>query len=172
MKRNLVLLSMAVAATAHADQMARPVTDVATLEQASGRSRIVFSCDTSALGTDAAVRQALLRFELVGEAVARTVSLRVHPLTSSRGGGALTYDEGQWAHASVDLSRAGSVVVDLTPLVKEIVEWDRPAHGFVVTVDPAAGDGLASVEASRLAGIADGTVEIRWRKTTPRGVGG
>lgn len=171
MKRTLVLLSIAAVASASADQLARQITDVATDEVASGRSRIVFSCDTSMLGDDAVVRQALLRFELAGEAVERTVSLRVHPLTSSRGGGALAYDEGQWARASVDLSRSGSVVVDLTPLVKEIVEWERPAYGFLVTVDPAEGDGLASSEASRLAGIADGTLDIRWRKTTPRRIG-
>lgn len=172
MKRALGLFLLAVVGTVNADQLVCPVTDVATVASRPGRSQIVFDCDLSALGADAVVRQAVLRFDLAGGTEDRILSLRVYPLAQDRERGSVAFDEGVAARAAVDLRAPGQVDVDLTPLVKELVEWARPAHGFVATVDPAQGDGLTAADAARLAGISNGRVEVHWRRTTPRGARG
>jgi hypothetical protein len=72
----------------------------------------------------------------------------------------------------VDLNRGPSETeLDLPSILKEIVEADKVADGFLVTVDPADGRGLKVQDLPRLQGLRTGAVRIEFR-TIPAPVEG
>ena len=162
----LVVLSTGAATVARAERFVRPVTDVATVERLAGGSQIFFQWDPTIAEGDVAVRHAVLRFNLQGEPEAKTITLRVHPVTAPWSRGLpVVYDEELWSHKEVDLRLSGAVVMDLTTVVKEIAEEGVRSYGFLVEADAGEGDGLTSADLARLAGLSTGIVEVTWRRT-------
>jgi hypothetical protein len=136
MKAFRVLVAMAVvalfAATATAERLARQVSDVTPTADPRGGSRILFRWDATLAEGEVAVRRAVLRFTLAGVAQETTLTLRVYPVTAawSGGQGAVSYDADLWSHAEIDLRQSGTVGVDVTNIVKEIVEEGLTTYGF------------------------------------------
>lgn len=157
-----------VGAPASAERLSRPVSDVTVAEDARGGSQVLFRWD-SPLPAGAAVRKAVLRFDRTGERVPRTVTLRVYPITApwTDGRGAVVFDADVWSYARVDLSQAGPVVVDVTTVVKEVVEGGMRAHGYLVAVDGRGAQGLSPVELARLAGLSTASMDVTWRRLPP-----
>lgn len=156
--------ALVLAGPVAAERLSRGVTDVATTSDGRGGSQVFFRWSPE-LSAGAAVRQATLRFERSGEAVARAVTVRVYPVTAAWSGtGPLRYDPGLWSHAEIDLAEAGPVVIDVTTVVKEIVEGGHPVHGFVLAADGAEESGLTPAEVSRLGGLSSGTIDVTWRR--------
>jgi hypothetical protein len=149
---------------ASADRLVRGVTDVTTIEDLQGRAQVLFRWDPAIAEGNVAVWQALLRFEAEGDDEARALTLRVYPITSEWDAQSrhIAFDAELWSRAEVDLRRSGPVVVDLTVLVKEIVEHGMTAYGFVVLPDD--GEGLTPSDLASLGGLSSGTVEVSWRK--------
>jgi hypothetical protein len=113
-----------------ADRATRTIHDVATIDNGSGRARILFRIgDLSDLGP-IVIKHATLRIPLSGDAVARGLDLRVHNLTTdwnpasvnwtngwTRPGG--DFEDGVYGGAVVDLSRGGTTAsFDVAPLLK------------------------------------------------------
>jgi hypothetical protein len=101
-----------------------------------------------------------------------TLDLAVHPVLATWSPGAVTwstdFDESVYGRTEVDLGRTGPVSLDVTLLVKEMLEAGVATTGFVLTTAAPEVPGLQSADLSRLANLASGTVEIRYRRTPPR----
>jgi hypothetical protein len=149
------------------------VTDVTQSQDERGGSRLLFRWDPQLAGGDVAVRRAVLRFDLSGEVQEKSVTLRIHPVTSpwAGGGGTIRYDEELWSHAEIDLRRSGRVVVDVTNLVKEIVEEGLTTYGFVVRADAGSREGFGAPDLAQFSGLSSGVIEVVWRKVPPRPTG-
>ena len=160
-----VTLVSLISSRAMAEQSARTISDVTVIEHPEGGSQIAFRWDPSIPEGNVAVRQALLRFELQGNPIERSRTIRVYPITSnwSPGSPSVEYDEGFWTRTELDFSRNGPAVVDLTALVKDIVEADMTSYGFLLTVGPGDEPGLDEAEVARFGGLSTGTVDVKWR---------
>jgi hypothetical protein len=167
-------LGVLFVSTASAERLVRGVTDVTQSADERGGSRILFRWDPSVAEGDVAVRKAVLRFDLRGEAREESVTLRVHPVLSAwaDGRGTVVFDEARWSHAEIDLRRTGPVVIDVTNLVKEVVEEGLSTHGFLVRTDASHAEGLSASDLARLSGLSSGVIEVVWRKVPPRPRGG
>ncbi|HMB69182.1 MAG TPA: hypothetical protein VKU85_07710 [bacterium] len=166
----------AAAAGAVAANLTDGVRDVTVIQDASGNGRILFRAGNVLSGlTEAAVSKALLTVSMSGEASARTLPLRVHPVTTeswtagsvdwtagwSRAGG--DFDDEVFA-AEVNLARGGAAVVfDVTAILKEVIEAGMTADGFLLTVDPATGIGIPSADLGRFGTLSGATLEVTYR---------
>jgi hypothetical protein len=160
---------------AHAEKFTGSVIDVASIEDGQGNARILFHWDAAIDAEHFAIGRAFMKFDMTGEAEARSIRLRLHPVTSpwsaadvawssgwSEPGG--DFDGAAMSTADIDLSKGDSTVfVDVTEIVKELEEAEN-SNGFLVTVDPADGVGLKEADLPRFDGLANASLEISWRK--------
>lgn len=63
---------------------------------------------------------------------------------------------------------SGTVSIDATSLLKEMVEGGMTTYGFILTEDSGGGDGLSSDVIGRLQNLDSATLELRYRKTPPK----
>jgi hypothetical protein len=177
MKRVLLLAALTFG-TAGAMERTLTPSDVTVLQDGRGQSRLVFRLPDIAPGERIAVSSAQVVVSLAGAPAERRLRLRVHPLTRDWSGGSATWtspwsrpggdiDEDAYIAADVDL-RSGVAVLDVTPLVKEVVEEGWPAHGFLLTRDPADGVGVPAEDASRFGALSGATVSVRYVRVGPR----
>jgi hypothetical protein len=166
------------AAAADADTLTRSVQDVTVISDGRGSSRVLF--DAASIGDlgNVAISRATLTFTLSGSTGEGKVSLRLHPVTASwsPGGASWTnwsrpggdFDEGIYTRTELDLGRSGTVSLDATSLLKEMVEGGMTTYGFILTEDSGGGDGLSSEVIGRLQNLGSATLEVRYRKTPPK----
>jgi hypothetical protein len=162
----------------YADSLTRSVQDVTVISDGAGSSRILF--DVSSIGDlgNVAISRATLTLSLSGSTGEGRQTLRLHPVTSSwsPGGASWTgwsrpggdFDETIYTRTELDLSRSGTVSIDATSLLKEMVEGGMTTYGFILTTDPGAGDGLSSDVVSRLQSLGSATLELKYRKVPPK----
>jgi hypothetical protein len=163
--------------SAGADELTRSVTDVTTITDGQGSSRILFCLGSVIDVEDIAIRKAVLHFRgsAAGE---RTVPLLVHPVTTSWSPGAVgwstgwsreggDYDEAVYARVEADLSSSSEVRIDVTSLMKEVLEAGLETDGFILTVDPREGMGIASGDMSSFSGLSSAMLEMTYRKSPP-----
>ena len=61
------------------------------------------------------------------------------------------------------------MAIDVTSILKEVMQSRMPAYGFIVTTDPVMRSaGLSASEASRLESLASASLEVHYRTTPPR----
>lgn len=85
----------------------------------------------------------------------------------SRAGG--DFEETVFARAEVDLAQTGPVAVDVTSILKEVMQSKMPAYGFIVTTDPATKTaGLSAADMSRFQSFGLASLEVNYRTTPPR----
>ena len=169
-----VTAALLLAATAFADQATRTIHDVATIENGSGQARILFRIgDLSDLGP-IIIQRAQLRVPISGEAVARSLDVRVHNLTTDWNAGSVNWTSG-WTRAGgdfeygmygarlVDLSRgATTAVLDVSSLLKDTYEMEVPSRGVILTADTNYTDGLDASDLSRFANLGSAVVEVEY----------
>lgn len=161
----LAVLSLFVG-QASAERLTSQITDVTAVSDARGGSRVLFRW-APGLGGDVAVRKATLRFEPSGDPVARALTVRVYPVTAPWAGpGDVSFDADIWSHGHLNLADRGPVILDLTTVVKDLVEGGRRAYGFVIAADGAEEEGLSQADVARLAGLSTATIDVVWRKTS------
>ena len=159
--------SLMVAGQAWAERVSRSVSDVTAASDRRGGSQVFFRWD-SGLPDGVAVRNATLRFDRVAERGGRTLTVRVYPVTAPwAGSGEVVYDRELWSHAEIDLREAGPLVIDVTTVVKEIVEGGLRVHGFVLAADGAEESGLTQTDVSRLGGLSSAMIDVVWRRVPP-----
>jgi hypothetical protein len=176
MKTRWIVVGAVIAASftppSSAETLRLAVKDVTTVQDGLGNSRVFFDmADPGVLG-DVAVSSASVQFDLAGSSRVGTLDLAVHPVLATWSPGAATwstdFDESVYDRTEVDLGRTGPVSLDVTLLVKEMLEAGVATTGFVLTAAVTEVPGLQSEDLSRLANLASGTVEIRYRRTPPR----
>jgi hypothetical protein len=152
------------------------LSDVAWISNARGESRLLFRLDDLGDLRNAVIGRAVLHLPLVGEVARRTMQVQVHPVLSSWDAASVTWNGGWerpggdlhdelYVRRRVDLSRGEeSLAIDLTLLLKEIVEDGMEAEGFVLTVPPFEGDGLSVEDADQFMGVGQATLELAYRK--------
>lgn len=151
---------------ASAERLTSPITDVTAVSDARGGSRVLFRW-APALDGDVAILKATLRFEPSGEPVARALTVRVYPVTAAWAGpGDVSFDADVWSYGHLDLAAHGPVILDMTTVVKDLIEGGRDAHGFMLAADGAEEEGLSQVDLSRLTGLSTATIDVVWRKTS------
>ncbi len=176
-----VLLTVSGALAA---ELSRGVRDVTTIQNEAGQGRILFRADLPEEPGAIAVRRAILTVPVTaadgaGDRTSRRLDLRVYPVTRawsagsadwatgwSRPGG--DFDPDVYGHADADVGRGGTVQFDVTVAVKEILEHGMEAHGFLLTVAPDTGEGIASDDRASLEGFAGATLEVQYRELPPR----
>jgi hypothetical protein len=162
---------------APAAELTRGVTDVTTIADGQGAARMLFRLASAIDVPNIAIRSAQLTFQVSGSASERKVPLRIHPVTAewsagaagwtgwSRDGG--DFDEDLFGRVEVDLSSSSEVRIDVTGLMKELLEAGLEADGFILTVDPREGLGIASGDVSSFSGLSGATLEMTYRKSPP-----
>jgi hypothetical protein len=174
----VVLVAFMVTSPAAAEKVSRSVVGVDTIEHESGVGRILFRADLDMEDENVAVRRALLRVPLASHEFSRAMTLRVHPVTTEWSRGSVGWTTG-WTrpgadfedllHGRTEVSRTseGEIVVDISILVKEIIEHGAPNRGFILIRDPDEGLGLPASDLSGLGSLAGATVQIEWRGRPP-----
>ena len=176
---------LGLVAPASGDRSESGVADVTVIENGEGAARVLFRCPPVHAAEGLAVRRATLTLSITGPSEARTVHLQVHPVTRewdprtvswesgwSRPGG--DFDDELYARTRVALDRGATTAhLDVTSLVKEIVESGFVVDGFILTVAPRDGEGIRTEDLSRLEGLTGATFDLMYRAvpTIPRGEG-
>jgi hypothetical protein len=151
---------------AWAERLTSAISDVTTISDVRGGSRVLFHWAPE-FGRDVAVRKATLRFVPSGEPVARSLTVRVFPVTAPWAGpGDVSFDADVWSYGHLNLAEPGPVILDVTTVVKDLVEGGRDGHGFVIAADGAAEEGLTQADLARLSGLSSATIDVVWRKTS------
>jgi hypothetical protein len=176
--RVVALLSL-LPAVGSAEQLTRKVAGVTPIVDLNGETRVLFKMDSPIDLGSIAVRRAVLRFSSAGAVVDKVLTLRVHPVTTPWVAGAVTWDVG-WSRSGgdfdaelfalrlVDLKNPSAELrFDLTTVFKEMLEEEMATDGFILTVDPAEGMGIAAVDVSRFASLTAGTFEVTYVAMAP-----
>lgn len=165
---------------AFAERAARTLSNVTTIEDAEGHSRILVSFSPGVNAEHYAIRQAVLKFNLAGEPSERAISLNIHPIKTAWNPATVSwtngwrtpggdFDETMIAAAEIQLSRgAGPVAVDITRAMKEILENGEQWNGIIMTTDPREGIGIDSDDVARFSNLANATIDVSWRKVPPK----
>ena len=162
---------------ASAAELTRGVTDVTTIADGQGSSRMLFRLASAIEVPDIAIRSAQLTFTVSRAASERKVALRIHPVTTAWSAGAAgwtgwsrdggDFDEDLFGRVEVDLSSSSEVRIDVTAVMKEVLEEGMQVDGFILTVDPREGAGIAAGDVSAFSGLSDATLEMTYRKSPP-----
>ena len=150
----------------------RTVHDVATIENGAGQGRLLFRTgDLSDLGP-IVIKRAVLRIPLSGAAVARSLDLRVHNVTTAWNPGSVSWNTG-WVRAGgdfedsvyggavVDLSRGPTTVnLDVSTLLKDTYELEVPSYGVILTANTNYAVGLDTDDLSRFANLSSAVLEV------------
>jgi hypothetical protein len=147
------------------------------IQDAAGSARILFRAPSTISDlSEAIVSKAHLTITTTGIAEARTLRVRVYPVTAvgwnplgvswtgwTRPGG--DYDEELFASAELDFARGGATAsFDVTAILKEVLESGMAADGFLLTVDPADGTGIASDDLTRFGTLSTATLDVQYRR--------
>jgi hypothetical protein len=167
---------LAMSSFANADRNTCPVADVAVIQNGEGAARVLFRCPEMLATDGVAIRRATLTIPFVGLGEARSLNLQLHPVTANwnpltvdwttswtRAGG--DFDDELYARTRVDLARgATTATLDVTTIVKELVDAGMSADGFILSVVPHEGDGIRVADLARLAGLAGATLDLSYVK--------
>jgi hypothetical protein len=171
-----LLAVLIVSPLANADRATSSVTDVAVIQNGEGAARVLFRCPEMIAADGIAIRRATLTIPVVGLGEARALHLQLHPVTAnwnaravdwttswSRPGG--DFDDELYTRTRVDLaSGATTASLDVTMLVKEIVEAGMTADGFILSVVPHEGEGIRVEDLPRLAALAGASLAVSYVK--------
>jgi hypothetical protein len=174
----VLVLSLALASSVSADRRQHTIEDYAVMEDGSGSCRLLFRLDGVEPDEEVVVARARLSFVMSGQPAARSLRLCLCPVTSQWAPGTVSwqgwrtpggdYDEELVAFADVDLAQgATEIFFDVTPTIREIVQSGRSLHGFLLSVRPEEGVGLAVGDATRFSGLPQGSLELSYRKVRP-----
>lgn len=153
------------------------VVEYAAIENGAGAARILFKVNAGMRDLEnVAIWRATLKVPLAGDGSAEPLRIRVYPVGRDWNAGSVDWHSGwdrpggdfereMYARGEISPVRGGTqeLEVDVTGLVKEIVEAGFPAYGFLVTVHPGDGEGLRLADVSRFGALTGAELEIRYR---------
>lgn len=173
-----VLVVAAGTGSAPAATLSVGLRDVATIDDGSGESRVLFRAAPFSLPSNAVISRATLTFSTTASPTRERIGLQVHPVAAvwdpatvdwstawSRPGG--DYEEDFFGLSSVTLDRAGTASIDVTSVLKQVLEEGMFADGFILTVPGYGTRGLPSETVSRL-NVSGGSLSIAYRRVGQR----
>jgi hypothetical protein len=174
----MIAVALLMATPTLADRATRTIHDVATIDNGSGRARILFRIgDLSELGP-IVVKHATLRIPLSGDAVARSLDLRVHNLTTDWNPGSVDWssgwtrpggdlEDGVYGGTRVELSRGATTAnVDVSSLLKDTYEMGIRSFGLLLTADTNYVDGLDTEDVSRFANLSAAVLDVDYLRVS------
>lgn len=176
----IALITIGYFGTALAEQVTSVPGRSATIDDGEGHSRILLPWAAPTEDENVTVSRAIFHFEVGGETEERLLRVRLYPITSawtpetvdwangwSSPGGDI--DEEVWCHATIELERGShTFAFDVTNVVKEVMEEGYEPYGFLITSEPSEGIGLQEGDLGRFSEIADGSLEVSWRRVPPK----
>lgn len=165
----LASLLMVVGA-AQARRQGLSVTDITAITDGEGSYRILFRLQGLDRLQGAMIRRAAIRIPHGATDLDRPFEVRVCPVTTTwaadadwdRGwdtpGG--DFDHELYGRATVHPDRAGAMVLDITVPLKEMVEHDRFADGFILTAVSRGRDAIDSDELLLFQSLGTAEVEV------------
>jgi hypothetical protein len=148
--------------------------DYTMIDNGKGEARALFRHDAVSLPANAVLSRAVLEFPYSAVGSAKTQELVVYPVATAWTASAADWNDG-WStaggdvdeslgsRADVDFSTPGTAVIDVTSMMKEILENGTFADGFLLSVPSFAGEGLALDRAAGL-DVTGGTLRISYRQ--------
>jgi hypothetical protein len=166
-----VALALLPSVDATAREIETPLRDRHVITDGEGAGRILFRTGSIDLGSSSRIERATLAIPFTGTAEARTLELRLCPVTTAWNSG-VTWDSG-WTEAGGDFdetscSRAeitfsrgdGVAVFDVTQALKEILEDGAFADGFILRERNGSRAGFDVDDLDRFANFGSAEVTI------------
>lgn len=159
-----------LAAPASAERISVSVTDVTAVSDRDGNTRILFRAGPTERMDNVAVRRAWLRWT-TGASDAQRVALQVHAMSGawSPGGASWNTSEAinpeEYSRQEIEVGASREIKLEVTHLLKEVLEQGTAAEGFVLTVGDGAG--LRSDAVDALGDMSQATLEVEYRRVPP-----
>jgi hypothetical protein len=163
---------LAVALPVAADPVQVPIVETGVISDRTGSTRILMKPGDLSEFEGQLITSAVLSFVLPGLPAARIVPVRVYPLTTDWSAGTVTWDS-PWVAAGADFddayydtvvlasgSRETTLSVDVTSIVRAIVEGEYGRYGFLITVPAYDGVGFRPADLSTLGTLTGATLEV------------
>ncbi|MGQ0722376.1 MAG: DNRLRE domain-containing protein [Candidatus Eiseniibacteriota bacterium] len=173
--RGAAIVAALIASTAlpaFADPVQVPIVETAVISDRAGNTRILVKPGDLSAFDDRLITWAELHFTLPGLLAARDVPVRVYPLTQDWSAGAATWDSpwvkpgGDFEDAYYDTavlaagSRETSLSLEVTSIVRAIVEGEYGRYGFLITVPGYDGAGFRPADLATLGTLTGATLEV------------
>jgi hypothetical protein len=157
---------------ASADPMQVPIVETGVISDRAGNTRILVKPADLAELEDRLITSAVLTFTLPGLQAPRDLPVRVYPVASDWSSGTVTWDSpwtapgGDFDDAYYDTvvlasgSRETAVHLDVTSIVRAIVEGEYGRYGFLLTVPAYDGVGFRAADLATLGTLTGATLEV------------
>jgi hypothetical protein len=165
-------LIASVALSASADPVQVPIAETGVISDRLGSTRILVKPGDLSAFEDRLITWAGLTFTLPGLPAARNLPVRVYPLTADWSAAAATWDS-PWATPGADFddayydtvvlaagSRETLLSLDVTSIVRAIVEGEYGRYGFLITVPSYDGVGFRPTDLATLGTLTGATLEV------------
>jgi hypothetical protein len=152
--------------SASADPVQVPIAETGVISDRAGNTRILMKPGDLSAFEDRLITWAGLTFTLPGLPAARDLPVRVYPLTTDWSAATVTWDA-PWGGAGGDFddayfdtvvvqagSREASLSLDVTSIVRAIVEGEYGRYGFLITVPSYDGEGFRPTDLATLGTLA------------------
>jgi hypothetical protein len=155
-----------------------PNAATAVISDGEGSSRVLIRPGDLAAVRGRLVTSAFLSLTLPGEPAARNIPVRIYPLTSDWSSGSVTWGS-PWTEAGGDVevayydtgvvkagSRATTLSLDVSPMVRAMAQGEIGEYGFLVTVPEYDGTGFRTADLATLGTLTAASLTIDYRSTT------
>ncbi len=153
--------TLCLASLSIAEDRSVAVRDLAVIQDGRGAARMLFRINALDLDENTLIRRASLSVPITTLPQERDLTLRLYPLSRSWGAGASwstpwttaggDFDRELYSEARVDLrSGSGVAVFDVTSLLKEILEEEVFADGFLLTDVTGGASGIRLTDVAAL----------------------
>ncbi|MGQ0722569.1 MAG: DNRLRE domain-containing protein [Candidatus Eiseniibacteriota bacterium] len=178
MQRNATLAGILGAVLAgaplatHADPVAVSIVETSVISDRSGNTRVLVKPGDLSSFEDQFITAATLSFTLPGLQALRDLPVRVYLLATEWSAGTVTWDA-PWAAPGGDFddahydtvvlasgSREETLRLDVTSLVRAIVEGEYGRYGFLITVPAYDGTGFRGADLAALGTLTGATLEV------------
>jgi hypothetical protein len=163
---------LAIALPVSADPVQVSIVEAGVISDRAGNTRILVKPGDLSAFADRLITSAVLTFALPGLPVARDLPVRVYPLTTDWSAGTVTWDS-PWTASGADIddayydtvvlasgSRVTSLSLDVTSIVRAIVEGEYGRYGFLITVPGYDGVGFRAADLATLGTLAGAALEV------------
>jgi hypothetical protein len=163
---------LAVALPVSADPVQVPIVETGVISDRAGNTRILVKPGDLSAFADRLITSAVLTFALPGLPAARNLPVRVYPVASDWSAGTVTWDlpwtapGGDFDDAYYDTvvlasgSRETALNLDVTSIIRAIVEGEYGRYGFLLTVPAYDGVGFRAVDLGTLGTLTGATLEV------------
>jgi hypothetical protein len=165
-------LLTSMASSALADPVQVSVVETGVISDRSGNTRILVRPGDLSAFDELLITSARLTFTLPGQVSTRDLPVRVYPLTTDWSAGTATWDSpwtrpgGDFADAYYETavvavgSRRTELTLDVSAIVRAMVEGEYGRYGFLLTVPEYDGVGFRATDLATLGTLTGASLEV------------